>query len=118
MPLSSLEGGSYSLDGTPGFRPREPRFGLLRLGDRAPGAALAGAPDELDTQREVRDPHSHRLEERNVVRVQAPAAGSDEPGERQDPVPAARRIARHELARELLHARQIVDRDPRRAVED
>src|SRR5262245_50614874 len=99
------------------FGPREPGFRFLRLGNAAPQTALAGTADELGAQGEVRDAHAHRLEDREIVSVRAPASPGDELRERQDLVPAARGVTGHELARKLLHAREIVDRDARRARE-
>src|SRR5262252_3349215 len=118
MLLSSLEGESYSLDGTPGSLRREPGLRLLRLGDRAPDASLAGPSHQLDAEGEVRDTHSHRLEERNILRVAALLPPRDEPRQGLDLVPPTCRVACHELARKLLHAREIVDRHPGGPVED
>src|SRR5215467_1636465 len=99
MLLSSLEEESYSLDGTLGSLRREPGLRLLRLGDRTPDAPLAGPSHQLDAEGEVRDAHSHRLEERNIVRVAALLPPRNESGQGQDLVPSTRRVARHELSR-------------------
>src|SRR5262249_16691039 len=118
MPLSSLEEESYSLDGTLGSLRREPGLSLLRLGDCAPDTTLASPSHQLDAEGEVRDTHSHPLEERNIVRVAALLSPRDEHGQGQDLVPATGRVAGHEFTRKLLHAREIVDRHPGGAVED